>query len=48
MTREFGVVYEKMTEYNTDMRTAAYAVALQRIGEAIGAQGTVSFFSGEA
>ena len=44
MTREFNNVYELMGKHDIDMRTAAYAQALKRIGEAIAAQGTKRFF----
>jgi len=30
-----------------ELRTAAYAIALNRIGEAIASQGTVRYFAGE-
>ena len=46
ISREFGNVYELMSEHHIDMRTAAYALALQRIGDAIGAQGTMRYFAG--
>ena len=45
MTREFAAVYDLMEQKEIDMRTAAYAHALNRIGEAIAAQGTHSFFA---
>ncbi len=47
MTREFHSVYDLMEQKGIDMRTAAYALALHRIGEAIASQGTVRYFSGE-
>ncbi len=47
MVREFGNVYELMTDEQTDMRTAAYALALRRIGAAISAHGTGSYFSSD-
>lgn len=47
MSREFNAVYDFMELKDTDMRTAAYALALTRIGEAIVSQGTVRFFAGE-
>jgi glutamate dehydrogenase (NADP+) len=47
MQREFNVVYDFMDNKQTDMRTAAYAVGLSRIGEAIASQGTARFFTGE-
>lgn len=45
MTREFNHVYDWMVEKKIDMRTAAYAVALSRIGDAIASLGTVQYFS---
>ena len=47
MSREFNAVYDFMEQKEIDMRTAAYALALNRIGEAIAAQGTVRYFAGE-
>ena len=47
MTREFNVVYDMMQLKKIDMRTAAYVVALNRIGEAIESQGTVRYFADE-
>ncbi|MCS7466387.1 hypothetical protein NZK35_06825 [Stieleria sp. ICT_E10.1] len=47
MTREFNIIYELMTTNQIDMRTAAYTHALNRIGNAIEAQGTKRFFSSE-
>ena len=47
MTREFNGIYEIMDRHGIDMRTAAYACALSRMGEAIEAGGTRSFFLGE-
>ena len=44
MAREFNAVYDLMTEHQIDMRTAAYAHALNRIGSAIEAQGTQRYF----
>ena len=46
MTREFNVVHDLMERRGIDMRTAAYAVGLSRIGEAIAAQGTARYFAG--
>jgi len=40
-------VYDFMEQKEIDMRTAAYALALNRIGEAIASQGTVRYFAGE-
>ncbi|PQO30622.1 glutamate dehydrogenase [Blastopirellula marina] len=45
MAREFNHVYDWMVEKKIDMRTAAYAVALSRIGAAIASLGTVQYFS---
>lgn len=45
MAREFGNVYDLMERKDIDMRTAAYAHALSRIGEAISSLGTHAFFS---
>ena len=47
MAREFDAVYGQMEKKDTDMRTAAYALALTRIGEAIASQGTARYFAGE-
>jgi len=47
MSREFNAVYDMMEVKGIDMRTAAYVVALNRIGEAIASQGTARFFAGE-
>ncbi len=48
MSGQFHAVHELMTERQIDMRTAAYALALSRIGEAIESQGTVRYFSGKS
>jgi glutamate dehydrogenase (NADP+) len=45
MSREFNLVYELMLEHQTDMRTAAYAHALNRIGAAVEAGGTQRYFN---
>jgi glutamate dehydrogenase (NADP+) len=45
MSREFTAVYELMERHSIDMRTAAYAHALGRLGGAIEAHGTHRFFS---
>lgn len=47
MSREFNSIYNRMQDKQIDMRTAAYVVALNRIGEAVESQGTVRYFSGE-
>lgn len=44
MTREFNAVHDFMEAKSIDMRTAAYALALTRIGEAIEAQGTKRYY----
>ena len=44
MSREFNAVYDLMEKHETDMRTAAYAHALNRIGAAVEAGGTQQFF----
>ena len=46
MVREFKNVYERYRQQKLDMRTAAYAHALERLGEAIEALGTHAFYSG--
>jgi glutamate dehydrogenase (NADP+) len=48
MASEFHAVYQQAEHLGSDMRTAAYAHALQRIGDAIAAKGTQTFFAGEA
>ena len=48
MVREFNAVYELMEQKGADMRTAAYALSLSRIGEAISSEGTVRYFNGSA
>ncbi len=45
MSREFENVYELARELKTDMRTAAYAHALKRLGETMEAKGTSSYFA---
>ncbi len=45
MSRAFDDVYELMEARDVDMRTAAYVHALNRIGEAIAAKGTQSYFN---
>jgi glutamate dehydrogenase (NADP+) len=46
MRREFHVIHDFAEKNKIDMRTAAYAVALERIGEAIASQGTMRYFTG--
>ena len=45
MSREFNLIYHTMEKNNIDMRTAAYAHALDRLGKAVAAQGTYSYFA---
>jgi glutamate dehydrogenase (NADP+) len=45
MTREFGAVFDLAREKKTDLRTAAYAHALRRLGAALEATGTVDLFA---
>ncbi len=45
MVREMGAVFDLMDQHLTDMRTAAYVHALNRIGSAIEAQGTQRYFA---
>lgn len=45
MQREFNHVYKRHEELNVDMRTATYTHALNRLGRAIEATGTQTFFS---
>ena len=45
MQREFNAVYGLMTKMNISMRTAAYSHALNRLGEAVAAQGTQTYFA---
>ncbi|MBB71100.1 MAG: glutamate dehydrogenase [Legionellales bacterium] len=47
MSEEFNNVYNLMEQHHCDMRTAAYVHALNRLGQAIEAQGTHTFFSEE-
>lgn len=44
MVREFNAIHNLAIQKQIDMRTAAYAHALNRLGRAIQAQGTQSFF----
>ncbi len=46
MAREFQAVYQRAGAQGIDMRTAAYAHALDRLGAAIESQGTYHFFRG--
>ena len=45
MTAAFDHVYERMEQHSCDGRTAAYLLALQRIGDAVEAQGTQGYFT---
>ena len=45
MTREFDAIYNLTEQHQIDMRTAAYVHALDRIGRAIEAKGTQSYFA---
>ncbi len=45
MTREFNNTYDMSKEKNIDMRTAAYAHALTRIGRAVDTMGTRRYFA---
>jgi glutamate dehydrogenase (NADP+) len=47
MAREFNAVYDLAERHGIDMRTAAYTHALNRIGQAIEAVGTQSYFQGD-
>ncbi|MEZ5962437.1 MAG: Glu/Leu/Phe/Val dehydrogenase [Planctomycetota bacterium] len=48
MAREYAAVRSRAEQAKVDLRTAAYAQALSRIGEAVNAQGTSAFFSASA
>ncbi len=45
MAREFNAVYDLMEHHRIDMRTAAYAHALERMGSAVESKGTKSYFT---
>ncbi|NOY41463.1 MAG: Glu/Leu/Phe/Val dehydrogenase [Planctomycetes bacterium] len=47
MTDEFHLIYDLMTDKGIDMRTAAYAHALNRISAAIESLGTNTYFSND-
>jgi len=47
MSREFGTVLDLSEENRIPMRTGAYAHALNRIGAAVEAQGTESYFAND-
>ena len=45
MKREFLAIHKQMQQKDIDMRTAAYSVALDRLGAAIASSGTRTFFA---
>jgi glutamate dehydrogenase (NADP+) len=45
MAREFNAIHDVMTDKGVDMRTAAYAHALSRLGDAVACLGTSRYFS---
>lgn len=45
MSREFHSIWDMSTDKSIDLRTAAYAVALNRLAEAHEAEGTAEFFT---
>jgi len=45
MARKFNAIYESAAAENIDMRSAAYAHALNRIGAAVESQGTSRYFA---
>ncbi len=47
MVREFAAVHDLADELGTDLRRAAYAHALTRLGAAVTSQGTGSWFRGD-
>ncbi len=47
MCKQFEKVYDIMDEHGIPMRTAAYTLALNRIGAAVASTGTVKYFSGK-
>jgi len=47
MCKQFEKVYDIMEEHKIPMRTAAYTLALNRIGAAVASTGTVKYFSGK-
>ncbi|MCB1065278.1 MAG: glutamate dehydrogenase, partial [Verrucomicrobiae bacterium] len=44
MSKEYWAIFELTEKHDIDMRTAAYAHALSRIGKALTAQGTKDYF----
>ncbi|MBD3672019.1 MAG: Glu/Leu/Phe/Val dehydrogenase [Planctomycetaceae bacterium] len=47
MSREFNNVYDIMINKSIDMRTAAYVLGLNRIGEAVESLGTMKYFAAD-
>lgn len=47
MSREFNNVYDIMVNKEIDMRTAAYVLGLNRIGEAVESLGTMKYFAAD-
>ncbi len=47
MSREFNNVYDIMINKEIDMRTAAYVLGLNRIGEAVESLGTMKYFAAD-
>jgi glutamate dehydrogenase (NADP+) len=47
MTEQFRLVSDLQEQKQIDMRTAAYVLALNRLGEAIRSRGTMKYFTGE-
>ncbi len=48
MVDQFHAISQFKEEHNIDMRTAAYAIGLKRLNDAIEAQGTYRYFSDDA
>jgi glutamate dehydrogenase (NADP+) len=44
MSRAFGAVWDVAEQEQRSLRSAAYALAFRRIGEAVGAHGTREYF----
>ena len=47
MAREFNLIYDRVLNQKVSMRTLSYAHALDRLGNAVSAQGTYSYFAEE-
>jgi len=45
MASQFAIVWKKHEDLDVDLRTAAYVVALERLGDALSATGTSRYFS---